>query len=91
MLSWLLAMPALVCFVVAIVTLHFMRISVNRRLPPTDRISYFLPMTRWNRVTDAYKRAFPHGRAYLVWQASVIGTVAFVVAILLGDLWYVTR
>lgn len=87
MLVWLLAMPALVCFIIAVATLHFMRVKTNRRLPESDKISYFLPMTRWNKVTDAYKRLYLEGCAYIIWRVAVIGTAVLAMGIVLSELW----
>ena len=86
-LFWLLAVPVLASFVSAVCTLHFMRVKANRRLPDDRKISYFLPMTRWNRVTDEYKRLYPNGRAYPLWQVSVIGTAVFAVGSVLLEVW----
>jgi len=89
----LLAVPELVCFVAAIASLHVMRVLANRSLPDSKKIPYLHPFTlgrpfeRVDRVIDAYKRLYPLGRAYLIWQVSAIGTAVFAAAIVLADLW----
>jgi len=80
-------MSLLVSFGSAVTSLHVMRVKANRRLSEIERISYFLPMTKWSRVTDAYRRLYPQGRAYFVWKISVIGTIVFAVGIVLGQIW----
>ena len=66
--------PALPFFVFAVGALHFMKVEANKSLPEDGKISCFLPMTRWNRVTDEHRRFYPQGRAELIWQAFAIGT-----------------
>jgi hypothetical protein len=89
-LEWL-AVLVLVCFIVAVASLHFMRVAANRRLPDSDKFSYLLPFSppfnRWNRVTDAYKRLYPRGRAYPIWQVSAIGTAVLAIGIVLAEIW----
>jgi hypothetical protein len=85
--------PLSICFVVAIASLHFMRILPNRRLPDRAKFPYLHPFTfdpafdRLNRAIDAYNRLYPCCRAYLVWQDSAISTAVFAVAIVLAELW----
>ncbi len=79
--------PLATCFFVAIGALNFMRIKANMRLPRGDRFSHFLPMTKWNKVPDAYKGLYPGGRADLVLRVSVIGMAVLVATIVLGQFW----
>ena|ERR1700728_1433509 len=91
--AWLLAVPGLVCFIAAMASLHVMRLLANRRLPDSKKFPYLHPFTfdppreRLDRMIDAYKRLYPSGRAYLIWQISAVGTAVFAVAIILADLW----
>jgi hypothetical protein len=86
-LAWMFVAPALALFIVAVATLHFMRVKANERLPQSNQLSYFLPMTRWNMVTEAYKRLYPQGRASLIWQMSVLGTSACAGVVILIQIW----
>jgi hypothetical protein len=89
MLTWLLAALTLTLFIVAVATLHFMRAEANKRLATGNQLSYFLPMMRWDQVTVPYKRLYPQGHAYLVWQVSVFGTVASAAIIILIQVWQI--
>jgi uncharacterized membrane protein YfbV (UPF0208 family) len=64
-----------------------MRVTANRRLPDSDKISYVLPYNRLIVVTETYKRLYPGSRVYLLWQVSVIGTAVSAIGIVLAEFW----
>jgi hypothetical protein len=89
---WFLAVPLLCCFVVALASLHFMTLLINKKLPSDERLSYVHPFgiysigAQLERMADTYNRFYPQGRGYRAWQVSALTTAAFAAAIVVDEL-----
>jgi uncharacterized membrane protein YedE/YeeE len=87
--NFLIFLPAsaVVCFGVAVVTVHSMRLAANRLLPESEQISYFLPLNKWDKIIDSYRSLYPRGLLYSIFRVAVIGTAGFGIGIVLGVIW----
>jgi hypothetical protein len=82
------ACTILVAFLVAVVSVHLMRMAANARLSEDEKISYFLPLHKWDRIVNSYRRLYPQGRLYPVLRVAVIGTAILAAAAVFGDIWF---
>ena len=86
-LSDLAAFAFLMCFVVAVVSIHLMRLAANKELPDGEKISYFLSFDKWDKIIRSYRCLYPRGRLYTIFRLVAIGTAALGLGSVLAAIW----